>query len=152
MPVLVGSLGDLGLNCLIFAGRVSRSEALGFPARISPERPEFGVRWLTIFDSAADMSDLDADSLLTIKERLRPVVAGLLVKGQFRMILVSNSRFNDHLMECWRAMTVTDPSYPSNPETAASVPEACIRHGLPRDRATAAEVWIEQQIRSASAA
>ena len=35
MPVLVGSLSDLGLNCLIFAGRVSRSEALGFPARIS---------------------------------------------------------------------------------------------------------------------
>ena len=143
MPVLVGSLGDLGLNCVIFAGRVSRAEALDFPARILPDSAEFGVRWLTIFDAAADMSDLDADCLLTIKERLRPVVAGLLAKGPFRMILVSNSRFNDQLMDCWRAMTVTDTSYPSNPETASTIAEACARHGLPRDEAAAATVWIE---------
>ena len=151
MPVLVGSLGDLGLNCLIFSGRVGRNEALGFPARIHPARAEFGSRWLTVFDAAADMSDLDADCLLAIKERLKPVVIGLLPKGPFRNVLVSNSRFNDHLMDCWRAMTVTDPSYPSNPETAATVAEACIRHGLSRDQAAVAEADIEQRLLSLGA-
>ena len=152
MPVLVGSLGDLGLNCLIFAGRVSRSEALGFPGRILPDRDEFGGRWITVFDTAADLSDLDADCLLTIKERLRPVVAGLLAKGPFQAILVSNSKYNDHLVAAWKAMTVTDPTYPTNPETATTVLEACVRHGLSRDDAAAAAVWIDQRIWSASAA
>ncbi len=150
MPVLVGAAGDVGLDYLAFAGKVSRREALAFPERIDPDWPEIGTRWITVFHPAADMSDLDAECLLAIKARLRPVVGKLAAKGSFRMILVSNSTYNDHLMQCWRAMTVGDPTYPSNPEAAASIREACVRHGLTMEQAGSVEAEIERDLRDAA--
>ncbi len=151
MPVLVGSLGDLGLNYLAFVGKVSRTDALEFPASIVAESPEFGVRWLTIFDVAADMSDLDADCLLALKARLAPVIVRLAVKGPFRIILISHSMYNDHLVACWQAMTASDPDYPSNPETAPSIADACARHVLTLPQAAAAEAWMKQRLWSETA-
>ena len=139
MPIAVGAFPGLDLNYLIFAGRVTRQEALAFPGRIDPDRSDFGYRWLTLFEPGADMSDLDAPCLLAIKERLMPVVVRLGAKGTVRSILVSNSKYNDHLMDCWRAMVAADPAYPSDPETAASVREACGRHGL----GVTETAWVE---------
>ncbi len=68
-----------------------------------------------------------------------PVVVRLGAKGKMRSVLVSNSKYNDHLMGCWRAMVSPDPDYPSEPETAASVREACLRHGLGAVEAA----WVE---------
>ena len=150
MPVLVGAAGDVGLDYLAFTGKVSQREALAFPERIDPEWPEVGTRWITVFDPAADMSDLDADCLMAIKARLRPVVAKLAAKGSFRMILVSNSLYNDQLMQCWRAMTVSDPTYASNPEAASSIREACLRHGLMMEQAQSVETEIERDLRDAA--
>ena len=139
MPIAIGVFPGLDLNYLVFAGRVTRQEALAFPARIDPARPDFGCRWLTLFEAGADLSELDAPCLLAIKERLLPVVVRLGAKGKMRSVLVSNSKYNDHLMGCWRAMVSPDPDYPSEPETAASVREACLRHGLGAVEAA----WVE---------
>ncbi len=148
MPIAVGAFPGLDLNYLIFAGRVTRQEALAFPGRIDPSRSDFGCRWLTLFESGADMSDLDAPCLLAIKERLTPVVVRLGAKGTMRSILVSNSKYNDHLMDCWRAMVAADPAYPSDPETAASVREACGRHGLCVTETAWVENFLEYRLRA----
>ena len=130
MPIFVGAFPGLDLNYLVFAGKVTQAQALAFPARIRPETPQFGCRWITVFEAGADLSELDAPCLLSIKARMTPVVIRLGAKGKMRSVLISNSKYNDHLMDCWRAMVGTDPTYPCDPETAASLADACARHGL----------------------
>ena len=75
MPVVVGTVAEIGLDYLGFAGRVGRRGALTFPERVRPESLEVGVRWITVFEPAADFSNLDDECLQGIKARLRPVVA-----------------------------------------------------------------------------
>jgi hypothetical protein len=146
MPVLVDRIGQLEINCLIWVGVVSRSEALGMPGRIDPSRPEFGCRWISYFDSTADLSDLDPACLLELLERLRSVVAGLAAKGEFRMILASKSKYNDPLLAIWRAMTATDPAYLSNPVVVHDIHSASRALGLSAADADRARVWIESRI------
>lgn len=149
MPVVMGTVAGAGLDYLGFAGKISRREALAFPGRVQPDSPEVGVRWITVFDPAADLSDLDAGCLLGINLRLRPVVARLQAKGPFRMILVASSADNGRLIERWRAMTAVDPAYLSHPEAAGSIREACRRHGLAEGQIEAAEAEIERDFRHA---
>jgi hypothetical protein len=143
MPVLVDRIGQIGVNCLIWVGAVSRAEALDFPGRIDPALPEFGCRWISYFDASADLSDLDAECLVQLRGRLRSVVAGLSAKGEFRMMLASNSRYNDPLMAVWRAMTATDDAYRSNPEVVQDVLSASRALGLSEAEAERARAWIE---------
>jgi len=150
--VLVGRIGEIKINCLIWVGRVSRSEALEFPGRIDPSLPEFGRHWISYFDLGADLSDLDAACLLEVRERLRPVVAGLAAKGGFRMILVSKSKYNNPLLAAWQAMTATDTAYPSDPALAPDILAAACALGLSAEDAERARVWIHERIeRSMSA-
>ncbi len=147
MPIAIGAVPGLDLNYLVFSGKVTRPEALAFPARIDPDQPDVGRRWVTVFESGADLSDLDADCLLAVKERLLPVVVRIgAAKGPMRSVLVSNSKYNDHLMDCWRTMVSADPEYPSDPETAASVREACARHGLAASEITRVESFLEHRL------
>jgi hypothetical protein len=146
MPVLVDRIEQIEVNCLIWVGRVSRSDALGFPGRIDPSQPEFGCSWISYFDPTADLSDLDPACLLKLRERLRSVVAGLAAKGEFRMILVSNSTYNDPLVAVWRAMTGTDADYLSNPIVVADIQSASRALGLSAADAERARVWIESRI------
>jgi hypothetical protein len=146
MPVLVGRIGRTKINSLIWVGSVSRSDALGFPGRIDPSRREFGCRWISYFDPGADLSDLDAACLLEVRERLRPVVSGLAAKGEFQMMLVSNSAYNDPMLAAWRAMTATDAAYPSNPIFVHDIPSAARVLGLSAVDAERARVWIEARI------
>ena len=146
MPVFVGAFPGLDLNYLVFAGKVTQAEALAFPARIRPEAPQFGCHWLTVFEAGADMSELDAPCLLAIKAHLTPVVVRLGRKGKMRSVLISNSKYNDHLMECWRAMVGTDPAYPSDPETAASLADACARHGLTPEETSWVESFLDYRL------
>ena len=147
MPVFVGAFPGLDLNYLVFAGKVTQAEALAFPARIRPETPQFGCRWLTVFEAGADLSELDAQCLLGIKARLTPVVVRLGAKGSMRSVLISNSKYNDHLMDCWRAMVGTDPAYPSDPETAASLADACARHGLTPVETSWVESFLDYRLK-----
>ena len=150
MPVLVDRIEQIGVNCLIWAGSVSRSDALGFPGRIDPALPEFGCSWISYFDSTADLSDLDAACLLELRERLRSVVARLAAKGEFRMLLASNSRYNDPLVAVWRAMTATDAAYLSNPLVVHDIDSASHALGLSLADARRARVWIESRIEQTS--
>ena len=150
MPVLVDRIEPLEVNCLIWLGLVSRAEALGVPGRIDPTRPEFGSRWISYFDAAADLSELDAACLLELRERLRPVVSGLAAKGEFRIILASNSKYNDPLLAVWRAMTATDAAYPSNPVIVRDIPSAARALGLSAPDAETARLWIESRIATPS--
>ncbi|MDP3174659.1 MAG: hypothetical protein Q8M88_09525 [Phenylobacterium sp.] len=143
MPVLVERIDPIAVNCLIWAGAVSRAEALGFPARIDVARPDFGCRWISYFCADADLSDLDAACLLELRERLRPVVAGLAAKGAFRMMLVSNHRYNDPMLSAWRTMTATDADYASEPVIVHDLPTAARTLGLTPAEAEHAGVWIE---------
>ena len=152
MPVLIGRIEQVEVNCLIWHGPVSRSEALGFPGRIDPSRPEFGCRWISYFDPGADLSDLDPACLLELRERLRPVIAALGAKGEFKVLLVSNSKYNDPMLAAWRTMTATDPTYPSSPAFAPDVLSAPEVLGLSAADAERARVWIESQVAHASAA
>jgi hypothetical protein len=149
MPIVMGTVAGAGLDYLGFAGRVSPREALTFPERLQPDSPEVGVRWITVFDPGADLSDLDADCLLDIKARLRSGVSQLQGKGNFRMILVAGPADNAQLIERWRAMTAPDPTYESNPEAAISIREACLRHGMTEAQCQAAETEIERDLRDA---
>ncbi len=150
MPVLVGRIERLEVNCLIWLGRVTRADALGFPATIDPASPEFGRRWISYFDASADLSDLDAACLMELQELLRPVVLGLAAKGELRMTLVSNSTFNDPLLAAWRAMTVTDPRYASNPVLVHDIPSAARAMGLSPAEGERARIWIEARIDAAT--
>ncbi len=147
MPVLVGRIGRTNINCLLWVGVVSRSEALGFPARIDPTRPEFGCRWISYFDPGADLSELDIDCLVEVRERLRRVVSGLAAKGELRMMLVSDSKDNDALLATWQAMTTADPAYPSNPVFLHNIHSASHALGLSTAEADSATLWIETQVR-----
>ena len=149
MPVVMGSVAGAGLDYLGFTGRVSAREALTFPERVRAEDPKVQVRWITVFDPTADLSQLDADCLLGVKARLRPVVATLQTKGPFRMILVTGSTGAGRLIERWQTMTVADPTYASDPEAAGSIREACMRHGLTARQVQAAETEIERDLRDA---
>ena len=142
MPVLVDRIDPVGINCLIWSGRVSRADALGLAGRIDPARPEFGCRWISYFATGVDLSDLDAACLLELRERLRPVVSGLAAKGEFRMLLVSNSRYNDPLLAVWGAMTAMDPAYPSRPVVVADIGAAARGLGLSAADAEQARLWI----------
>ena len=146
MPVLVDRIGQLDINCLIWFGGVSRSDALELPARIDPARSDVGCRWISYFDSAADLSDLDPACLLELRERLRSVVAGLAAKGEFRMVLATNSKFNDPLLAVWRAMTATDAAYLSNPIVVPDLSSASRALGLSAAEAERARIWIESRI------
>jgi hypothetical protein len=146
MPVLVGAIGPIKVNAVIWSSRVSRADALDFPARIDPSRPEFGCRWISYFDPAADMSDLDAKCLLELRERLRPVVTALAAKGEFRVMLVSNSRYNDPLLAAWRAMVATEPDYPSRPDVVRDLHSASRALGLSAVEAEEVRVWIVSRI------
>ncbi len=146
MPVFVDRIGQTDVNCLIWAGPVSKSDALEMPGRIDPSRPEFGCRWISYFDATADLSDLDAACLLELRERLRSVVAGLAAKGEFRMILASNSKYNDPLVAVWRAMSATDAAYASNPVVAHGIHAAARTLGLTATDAAHARRWIESRI------
>jgi hypothetical protein len=150
MPVLVDRIEQLDVNCLIWVGRVTKADALGFPGRIDPSRPEFGCRWISYFDPMADLSDLDPACLLELRERLRPVVAGLAAKGEFRMVLASNSTYNDPLVAVWRAMTATDADYLSNPVVVLDIHSAARVLGLSAADAERARAWIEARIRRTS--
>jgi hypothetical protein len=149
MPVVMGTVAGAGLDYLGFTGKVSAREALAFPGRARTEDPEVGLRWITVFDPTADLSDLDPECMLEIKARLRPVVARLQIKGPFRMILVANSADRRRFIESWQAMTVADPTYASDPESAVSIREACLRHGLTAEQIQAAEAEIERDFRDA---
>jgi hypothetical protein len=149
MPVVMGTVSGAGLDYLAFAGRVSLREALTFPERLQPDSPEVGVRWITVFDTGADLSDLDSDCLQDLKARLRSGVSQLRGKGPFRMILVAGPTDNGQLIERWRAMTAPDPTYESNPEAAHSIREACLRHGLTEEQCEAAETEIGRDLRDA---
>jgi hypothetical protein len=146
MPVLIDRIGQIDVNCLIWVGQVSRSDALGFPERIDPSRPEFGCRWISYFDPNADLSELDPACLLELRERLRPVVAGLAANGEFRMMLSSNSTYNDPLVAVWRAMTATDADYLSNPVIVHDIHSASRALGLSAADAERARAWIESRI------
>ena len=143
MPILVEHLAELQLTALIWLGRVTRAQALAMPARLHPERPEFGSRWISYFDAGADLSDLDAATLIELRERLRPVVGQLAAKGEFRMVLASNSIFNDFLAAAWRAMVAPDASYPSNPVVVRDIDGAARALGLTPAQADQARAWIE---------
>ena len=146
MTVLVDRIEPLEVNCLIWLGLVSKAEALAMPGRIDPTRPEFGSRWISYFDAAADLSELDAACLLELRERLRPVVSALAAKGKFRIILASNSKYNDPLLAVWRAMTATDADYLSNPVVVLDIHSAARALGLSAADAERARVWIEARI------
>jgi hypothetical protein len=146
MPVVVDRIEQIDLNCLIWVGQVSRSEALGLPGQIDPSRPEFGCRWISYFDVTADLSDLDAACLLELRERLRPVVSGLAAKGEFRIILVSNSRYNNPLLAVWRALTAGDAAYRSNPVVVHDIESASLALDLSAADSECARVWIESRI------
>ena len=146
MPVLVDRIDQTEVNCLIWIGLVSRSEALGMPGRIDPSRPKFGRRWISYFDSTADLSHLDAACLVELRERLRPVVSGLAADGEFRMILASNSKYNDPLVAVWRAMVANDADYLSSPVVVHDIHSASRALGLSAADAERARVWIESRI------
>lgn len=152
MPVLVGELGPIKINCLIWTGVVSRSEAFAVPDRIDPSRPEFGARWISYFDAGVDISDLDGPSLVELRERFRPLVAGLAAKGDFQTVLVSNSRYNDPLLNVWRAMTASDDAYASSPEFVHDIPTAAHALGLSGADADDVQTWIAAQLGQASGA
>jgi hypothetical protein len=145
----MGTVAGAGLDYLGFTGKVSAREALAFPERARTDDPEVGVRWITVFHPTADLSDLDPDCMLGIKARLRPILARLQAKGLFRMILVASSADSRRFIDIWQAMTVADPNYASDPESAVSIREACLRHGLTAEQVEAAEAEIERDFRDA---
>src|SRR6185312_1720 len=106
MPVFVGSVADVGLDYLAFAGKVSRREALAFPARVEAEHRDGAPRWLTVFHREADLSELDIDCMLGIKAGLKPIVARVQSETRFRMILVADSPGAERVVARWREMTV----------------------------------------------
>lgn len=150
MPILIERIDELDINCLIWVGEISRSEALGFPARIDPSLPEFGCRWISYFDSGADLSDLNPESLLDLRKRLKPVVAALAAKGEFKAMLVSNSRYNDPLLEVWQAIVATDPAYPSAPVFMSGIHDAARALGLSEADAERLWLWIQSRIAGVS--
>ena len=150
MPVLIDRIEGIEVNVLIWFGPVSKAQALGLPGRIDPSRPEFGCRWISYFDSTADLSDLDAACLLDLRERLRSVVAGLAAKGAFRMVLASNSKYNDPLLAVWRAMVSGDAAYLSNPVVVHDISSAAHALGLSAAETEHARGWIESRIASAA--
>jgi hypothetical protein len=145
----MGTVAGAGLDYLGFAGKVSAREALAFPGRARTDDPEVGLRWITVFDPTADLSDLNPDCMLGIKARLRPILESLQTRGLFRMILVANSADTRRFIEFWQAMTVADPTYASDPEYAVSMREACLRHGLTAEQIEAAEAEIARDFRDA---
>jgi hypothetical protein len=149
MPVVMGTVASAGLDYLGFTGKVSSREALTFPERAQPESPDVGVRWITVFDTGADLSELDSDCMQGIKARLQPVVDRIQTKGPFRMIMVASSMDSDRFIQRWRSMTASDPTYASNPEAAESIREACLRHGLTEDQVQAVEAEIGCDFRDA---
>ena len=146
MPVIVDKIEGADLNCLIWLGRVTRAQALAVPGRIHPDQPEFGCRWISYFDASADLSDLDAASLIELRDRMRPVVEQLAAKGEVKMILTSNSMFNDFLIAAWRAMVGPDASYPSSPVVVRDLDGAARALGLSEAEAETVRLWIEARI------
>ena len=151
MPVILGELGPIKVNCLIWTGAVTRSEALGVPARIDPSRPEFGPRWMSYFNAGVDLSDLDPATFLEFRDRFRPVVSALAAKGEYRSIIVSNSRYNDPLLAVWRTLVATDDSYAANPEHVPTFQAAAHALALSQADANELERWIEAQLARMSA-
>jgi hypothetical protein len=148
MPVMMGTVAGAGLDYLAFAGKVSPREILSFPDKVGPGSPQVGGRWITVFEPDADLSDLDPDCLKAVKARLGAVVARLQAEGPFRMILVA-SPTDVRLVERWQAITAPDPAYPSSPEAAQSIRDACQRHGLTEAQIEAAEAEIARDLRDA---
>lgn len=146
MPVLIDRIEQLNINGLIWVDPVSKADALGFPGLIDSSKPEFGCRWISFFAPGVDLSDLDAACLLELRERLRPVVSALAVKGEFKMMLVSNSRYNDALLAVWRTMTATDGAYSSDPVLVHDIHSASRALGLPVEEAERARIWINSRI------
>src|SRR5579871_108581 len=146
MPVLVGEMGPITINCLIWTGVVTRAEALAVPGRLHPERPEFGARWISYFADGVDLSQLDPDTLVALRDRFRPVIRALGAKGEFKSVLVSNSRYNDPLLAMWRLLSAMDASYASNPELANDVGAAARELGLSDAEAEQVKAWIEAQL------
>jgi len=69
----------------------------------------------------------------------------LAAKGEFKMMLVSNTKYNDPLMAVWRGMTATDSDYASNPAIVHDIHSASRALGLSAVDADYARVWIESR-------
>jgi hypothetical protein len=151
MPVVVGSVADVGLDYLGFAGKVSRGEALAFPGRVDAEMPAGAPGWITVFHPDADLSALDAECLMGVKDRLKPVVARMQAERPFRMVMVADAAGPADVVARWRQLTVQDPNYPSQPEAAASIEDACSRHGLTPEQTALVIAEIERDLSHAQA-
>jgi hypothetical protein len=152
VPVAVTSHPALGLSSLLFTGRVTRRQAVELPLRIDPDSATAGSRWINVFDEDADLSELDPDALIEVMSRMRHVVAALSAKGELKVVIVSNSRFNDILADCWVALVKTDESYQSNPVKVSTLGEAFALHGFTPEETVVGAAWLEAELAAARSA
>ena len=148
VPVVLGTVADLGLDYLGFAGKVTRQEALNFAGSGRPA-PVGATRWITVFHPGADLSALDMDCMLEMKARMKPRIARAQAEQPFQMILVAGSANSEPIVARWRELTSPDPTYASNPEVARSIDEACEMHGFNREQRAVAVAEIERDLRDA---
>ena len=135
MPVIIGSIEDLGLNYLIFTGSVSRDDLQQFPGRLTRSGYMSGVDWVVYFDPNADLSDVDAACLFDLKKELAIVISAFHDAGDLNVLLLLNS--NDD---------VVDPDYPTNPLLAKDFSAAAYMFGLTEAQCQIAKRRIEDVI------
>jgi len=152
LPITLDRIDELGINCTIWTGRVTRDQALAYPLQIDPAAPETGCDWINYFHPDADLSDLDATTLLELLEVLRPVVAALRDKGDLRVTLVSGSRYLDPLLSVWKTIAETDADYAAKPVFVKSVAAAVRQLGRTEEEAARAQAWMTLRLAAIEAA
>ena len=145
MPVIIGSIEDLGLNYLIFTGSVSRDDLQQFPGRLTRSGYMSGVDWVVYFDPNADLSDVDAACLFDLKKELAIVISAFHDAGDLNVLLLLNSN-DDVVAQSWWTLVGTDPDYPTNPLLAKDFSAAAYMFGLTEAQCQIAKRRIEDVI------
>jgi hypothetical protein len=128
VSVSLAKVKECSLNCLLFVGAVSKADFVKLAKSIrSDHRACSGERWLIYVDPFADISELDVDCLVELKNittKNVPTHRGL------DLVIISNSRFNDIVADAWCLLVDADPDYPYGALRANDVAAAAELMGL----------------------
>ena len=149
MTIRVTRLPEFGVNISVYSGPVTRAELVAHYGSIDAEDAASGDRWISYFDSTADLSELDVAAIGELR-RLTSVMLTEVYKGRtLRVAIVCKSAVNGPVLSTWRNYLAADHDHPSDLRLFWSLRDACDWLDLPSGAglalaAVAGEIRVDQ--------
>jgi hypothetical protein len=125
VTIRVTRLPEFGVNMSVYSGPVSRAELVAHYGSIDVEDAASGDRWISYFDSTADLSQLDVAAIGELRRLTATTLAQAYRGRTLRVAIVCKSAVNGPVLSTWRSYLAADPSHPSDLRLFWSLKDAC---------------------------